>query len=418
MPKPFETYHPADPVTAIDPFPVLAELREHCPVMRPQYRGYPPITLFTRYADAEQILRNYRTFASIGVAMSKADADAIPPEKREHIQLNPPEHADVRRLLLAAVAPPVIRRAMPRLEAFGREIVDAFAPRGRADLVSEWAARYPAAAIASVLGLPDGDADMIHRWIDTTLDAAVREAESNEGGLGGGATMASMDEWAGPYLTEQLRLRRDGDLVVDDGITRMIAYRTPSGRAFTDEELILHIHSLLVAGNETTTSMMSNLMYRVLLTPGLFDDIRADRTLIPSLIEESLRFEPPIQSVNRACTLDTAVAGEPLHTDEVVCLSISSANRDQDVWGADAEQFLPDRFAETPEHDHLAFGLGIHYCLGAFMARTSATIALNALFDSTQDMRLAPGFEYEKIYFFLLRRPVTLPVEFASAVVA
>ncbi|MET0859959.1 MAG: hypothetical protein ABW091_02910, partial [Microbacterium sp.] len=124
---PDEMYHPADPVAAVDPFPKLAELRETCPVSKPVYREYPPITLFTRYADAETVLRDYRTFASIGQALSKAQADAVPPEERTHIQLNPPVHTDVRRVLLAAVAPPVIRRALPRLESFGREIVDVFA---------------------------------------------------------------------------------------------------------------------------------------------------------------------------------------------------------------------------------------------------------------------------------------------------
>ncbi|MET0780705.1 MAG: cytochrome P450, partial [Microbacterium sp.] len=382
---------------------------------KPVYREYPPITLFTRYADAETVLRDYRTFASIGQALSKAQADAVPPEERTHIQLNPPVHTDVRRVLLAAVAPPVIRRALPRLESFGREIVDVFASRGHADLVADWAARYPAAAIASVLGLPDSDADMIHRLVDTSLDAGIREAEKRVGSVHArGAN--SINEWAKPYLTEQIRLRRTGEIDVDDGITRMIAFRTPSGRAFTDTELILHIRSLLIAGNETSTSMMSNLIYRVLLAPGLFEEVRADRSMIPSLIEESLRFEPPIQSVNRACSKEAVVGGEVLHPDEVACLSISSANRDEAIWGADAETFRPDRFAEVPDHDHLAFGLGIHYCLGAFLARTSATIALNALLDVTRDMRLAPDFEYEKIYYFLLRRPVRLPVEFEPVV--
>src|SRR5262249_49748090 len=152
-----------------------AELRATCPVSKPVYRQYPPVTLVTRYDDVAAILRDSETFANIGPAMRVEDAEAVPFEKRIHIELNGAAHTAVRRLLLAAIGPRPIRRAMPRLVSFGHEIVESFIDRGSADLAADWAARYPAAAIASVLGLPDEDADQIHRWIDSDLDAAARE---------------------------------------------------------------------------------------------------------------------------------------------------------------------------------------------------------------------------------------------------
>ena len=407
-------YHPADPVAAIDPFPALAELRATCPVSKPVYRQYPPVTLVTRYDDVAAILRDSETFANIGPAMRVEDAEAVPFEKRIHIELNGAAHTAVRRLLLAAIGPRPIRRAMPRLVSFGHEIVESFIDRGSADLVADWAARYPAAAIASVLGLPDEDADQIHRWIDSDLDAAAREADKESVAFGSSGTPTDMSEW-NAYLLEHVERRRIAEGDSDDGITRMIEYRTRDGRAFTDDELVLHIHSLLVAGNESTSNLMSNLMYRVLLVPGLYERVREDRSLITSLIEESLRFEPPLQSVNRACRAEAEVRGHALAPREVICASFSSANRDEEIWGPDADEFRPERFVTPPERDHLAFGLGAHYCPGAFLARTGASIALNALFDAVAHMRLASDFTYEKSYVYLLRGPLRMPVEFTSA---
>ncbi len=405
-------FHPVDPAAAVEPFAALAALRRECPVTRPTFGQYPPTTLFTQYADASAILRDYKTFASMGVAWSVEQAQAVAPEARVHIELNPPEHTDVRRLLLAAVAPPVIKRALPQLEAFATRIVAEFADRGRADLIVDWAARIPAISIAFVLGIPEADADMIHRWVDKRIDEGVRAAEKT----GAAPRSASnLDDWARTYLGEQLRLRRDAAEPVDDGITRMATFEPPSGRAFSDEALALHIHSLLVAGNETTTSLMSNLMYRVLTTPGLFARIRADRTLIEPLIEESLRFEPPLQVLNRTVRSVACVHDQPLHPGETVSVSITSGNRDEAIWGDDADEFRPDRFARAPEHDHLAFGIGIHYCPGAYLARLTTRLSVEALLDATTDMRLEPDYQWEKVYYYILRRPQTLPVQFLAA---
>jgi cytochrome P450 len=406
------SYHPADPVAAVDPWSALADLRQECPVASPVFQDFPPIKLVTRYSDIRPILTDAPTFANIGTAMSVAEAEAVPFEQRKHFQLNGADHKAVRRLLLAAVGPRPIRRAMPRLISFGREIVDAFVDRGSADLVADWSARYPAAAIASVLGLPDEDADKIHQWVDSDLDAGARAAEAK--GVAFSDRLMVKSTWTA-YLLEHIRQRRNAKGDSDDGITRMIEYRTPAGRAFNDEELVLHIHSLLIAGNETTTSMMGNLMYRILMEPGQFESFRQDRSLIESSIEESLRFDPPVQSVNRACTKEVEVNGHTLVPNEVVCTSISSANRDVEIWGDDADQFRPDRFRDPPENDHLAFGFGVHYCPGAFLARTSARISVNALLDAISEMRLAPSFEYEKRNLYLIRGPIRMPVEFTPA---
>ncbi len=410
---PTTAFHPVDPDQARDPFDALMSLRQTCPISQPRFRDYPPTILFTRYDDIAEILRGWHSFGSIGIALNAREAEEVPLDKRIHIELNPPQHTDVRRLLLSAVAPPIITRVSPRLEALGHEVVSRFSGRGHADLVAEWAAQYPAIAIASVLGLPEHDAEMIHQWVDSRFtESALSESEAS-----GSAprTGTELDDWFMGYLHDQLEARRRGAADLDDGIRRMMSFAAPSGRTFTDDELCVHIHSLLVAGNETTTSLMSNLMYRVLMTPGLFARLRNDRTLIPPLIEESARLDAPLQVLTRACRNDTEIAKTPIHDAEVVVLSIASGNRDEAVWGDDADQFRPDRFAEPPAKDHLGFGLGIHYCPGAHLARLSTRIALEALLDATADMHIADGYGYDKVYFYILRRPKQLPVEFEPA---
>src|SRR5262249_27505311 len=154
----------------------------------------------------------------------------------------------------------------------------------------------------------------------------------------------------------------------DDAITRMLHHRREDGAAFSQDELVIHIRTLLMAGNETTTSLISNALYRLLTIPGAYQRVRADRSLVEPFIEESLRFDPPLTQMPRRCRVQTEVGGLMLDEDEVVVLSFPSANRDVDKWGPDADDFVVERFLGR-DADHVAFGLGVHHCVGAFLAR-------------------------------------------------
>ncbi|MET0197831.1 MAG: cytochrome P450, partial [Rhodococcus fascians] len=328
--------------------------------------------------------------------------EQIPPEQRTHIQLNPPEHTDVRRMLLAAVAPPVVKRVVPQIEQLGDEVLETFKHEGRAEMFKDWASPFPALATSYVLGFPKEDGPQLQEWVQASFaDEVLKARETGSKGYG----QERLGTWFDGYLREQLQLRRDGTITADDGISRIMNYQSKRGEPYTDDELILHIHSLIVAANETTTSFMSNVLHRILITPGLFERIRADRSLVDSVIEEAGRLDAPLVLVTRGCQKDTVVNGAEVRAGDGVVLSLAGANRDESVWGPDAAEFNPERFLDPPKQEIMTFGHGIHFCPGAHLARLETRIALNALLDHTRSMRLAPGFVYEKVWFYLLDRP-------------
>ena len=407
--QPLDQYHPLDPVAAFHVRPKLDELRASCPAFQTTNASFPPVTFFTRYEDVAAILRDYKTFRNMGTDVRAEDYEQIPPEQRIHIQLNPPEHTEVRRLLLAAVAPPVVKRVVPRIEQLGDEVVGRFKDKGRADLVAEWASTFPALATSFVLGFPETDGEKLHAWVQSQFADEVLQQHEAEYGK---SAANEMGEWFDGYLREQLALRRDGTITDDDGISRIMNYEPKRGYPFTDDELVLHLHSLIVAANETTTGFMSNVIRRILATPGLFEQLREDRSLVEPAIEEAGRTDPALLLVTRGCQKATTVGGVDLHPGDGVVLSLASANRDEAVWGEDAGEFDPQRFVDRHDREIMTFGMGIHFCPGAYLARLETKIALNALLDHTRNMRLAPDFSYDKVWFYLLDRPKEVLVEF------
>jgi cytochrome P450 len=167
----------------------------------------------------------------------------------------------------------------------------------------------------------------------------------------------------------------------------VIEFRDPKGAEFTDGELCQHVITMLLAGNDTTNHLLANLVRRLAEQPAVYARIRSDRSLVPGAVEESLRFDPLQQDFPRRCLKPTAIGGYSFEPDDVVVLSIMSANHD--------ENHLPDpdRFDVDRDNvgDHTAFGIGIHQCVGAYLARRSTEIALNALLDRFARIELAPG---------------------------
>ncbi len=397
-------YHPADPGATRDPYDALAELRRQHPVARLTPPDLPPVTLVTRYEDARAVYRDYRAFGNIGFYPSLDVHRMTPEDERTIIDLDPPRHTPVRRLNLLAMNPAAIDAVLPRIAFVARQLVAGMVQAGTAEIVGELAVPLPADAIAAVLGLPTDDAPMIHDWIATLFsEPTVDRVDQTT------TPTADLDAAFDRYLTEQIAARRAGALSDDDAIRRMVEFRADDGTAFSDDELRVHIRTMLMAGNETTTSLISNLVYRLLSVPGAQTSLRADRTRVDAFVEECLRYDSPLTQFPRRCLAETSIDGVPIAVDDVVSLSIASANRDETVWGDDAETFRPDRFAgDAP--DHLAFGLGAHFCVGAYLARHTARLALAALLDQTTDLRLAPDFAFDKVWFFEFWRPKRLDI--------
>ncbi len=403
-----EQYHPADPDATRNPFPALAELRRTCPVSRRTGDGLPPVTLVTRYEDARDVYRDYRTFGNIGFYPSLDLYRMAPEEQRTIIELDPPRHTPVRRLNLLAMRPAAIDEVLPRITAGAEQLVARMVTAGTAEVVGDLAVPLPADAIAAVLGLPTDDASMIHDWIETVFsEPAVDRADRPS------TPAIDINADFDAYLTEQIADRRHGTITDDDAIRRMTEFELEDGSTFTDEELCIHLRTLLMAGNETTTSLISNLVYRLLTVPGAQARLRAEPALIEPFIEECLRYDAPLTQFPRRCLAPAKIRDVSLSVDDIVSLSIQSVNRDEETWGDRAEEFQVDRFT-TSQPDHLSFGLGAHFCVGAYLARNTAAVALRALLDQTRDLELVPGVEFDKVWFFEFWRPKRLDIRLTT----
>jgi cytochrome P450 len=407
MTAPF--YHPFDPVQARDPEAALATLRQLCPISRQTREGLPDVVLVTRYHDVSAVFRNYKTFGNMGVKATIKAHDAALARRPTVAELDPPAHTWVRRLLLVAMAPKAIQLATPHIRGVAADTVASFLPAGRVDLITDWGTPIPSNAIAYVLGLPESDWPKINAWVQSQFsDPAFAVADDK--GIG----RTPEDFYA--YLQEHLDRRRAAGASMDDALTRMMQFRRDDGTSFTDAELTQVVRTLLSAGNETTTSLMCNTVYRLLTTRGAMDAVRADRGLVASAIEESLRLDPPVVVFARRVRRPVDLVGVALNPDEVVAASLLSANRDRCVWGDDADEFRVDRFLDaTGQPGHLGFGLGVHFCAGAPLARLSARLGLEALLDATSDIQFQDGYRYDKVPFYMLRRPRSLTVTFSPA---
>jgi len=394
-------YHPADPVTTRDPYAALRELRRTCPVARLDGPDLPPVTLVSAYADARAVYRDYRTFGNIGFYPSTLMYDMTAEDRRTIIELDPPRHTAVRRLNLIAMKPAAIDVLLPHIEAVADDLVGTFVGEGGGDVVSRIAIPLPADAIAAVLGLPAADAALVHQWVATLFSEPALEPAT------GGAPIPDIDSAFDDYLLRQIAARRSEPH--DDAIGRMADFTHDDGTTFSDDELVVHIRTILMAGNETTTSLISNAVHRLLTVPGTQDALRDDESLIGPFLEECLRIDPPLTQFPRRCLRDGAIGDVPVEQGEIVSISIVSTNRDEAVWGDDAEEFRADRFTRD-QPDHLSFGLGVHFCIGAYLARHTAHIAVSSLLRHTERVALADGYEFDKVWFFEFFRPKRLDV--------
>jgi cytochrome P450 len=394
--RPPNGFHPFRWEDAEDPFDAVKDLRAKCPISQPDFPPLPPAKLVTRYADLATIFRDWKTFNNIGISI-------VPrPEAPADAQCRCAGAGGSCQAGLAGVR--------------GAGVVDRFASRGTAELVAEWAKPIPSAGIAMVLGLPVDDCLRHGEWEERTVVGAARMSPSHPefGQMPPGAYAPVEDLSRFAYLQEHLEKRRRGQGPDDDGLTAMLQARHPQTQAsYTDQEIIGAVSIMLAAGNGTTTSLMGNLVWRLAQLPEIYAALRSDRSLVPAAIEESLRIDPPQQIFERVCMHDTEVGGVPIAEDEAIILSLASGNRDEDVYGEDADEFRLDRVLPNPPN--WSMGGGIHVCVGAYLARTSTEVGLNALLDRAETISLAPGYEYRKVEFHHFRAPRRLEVVFSSA---
>ena len=387
-----------------DPYPIYDRLRAEAPVAWSEALG---AWVVTRYEDVQATLHDPRRFSSHG-RLSGA-LERFSPEVRakfkpleDHFGIgligsDPPNHTRLRALINKAFIPRIIEQMRPRLQALIDELLDATMARGRMDLVRDLAYPLPATVIAELLGAPPGERENFKRWSDGILafqGSGVVSAERVEHSQHDLLEMRA-------FLTQLIAERRSQPR--DDLLSRLVEAEAEGDR-LTPPELLTVCVTMLTAGHETTTTLIANGIYTLLRHPDQMAQLRADPQLMPSAIEEVLRFEGPLQRNPRRAAMDFDFGGQHLRRNDYMMPILGAANRDPEAFPE------PDRFniARQPNR-HVAFGLGIHFCVGAPLARLEGLIALNAILRRLPELRLnAAAVEWDQHTLF--RKLRALPV--------
>ena len=313
---------------------------------------------------------------------------------RTLLQMDGAEHRANRALVSPAFRQRLLARWETELvQLVVDELIDAFAPRGHADLVREFTFAFPVQVIARMLGLPRRDYPRFQR-LSIELLNVVYDWDR------GMAASRSLGEYLGTVLAERRREPAD-DLISE------LASAEIDGEKLTDDEIYGFVRLMLPAGVETTYRSSGNLLVALLTDRASLDRVMADRSLVPNAIEEGLRWEPPITSLVRHARRDTTLGGVQIEAGMNVNVSVASANRDP------ARYDDPDRFVfDRTNINHLTFGYGPHLCLGMHLARMETRVAINALFDRLPNLRLDPDAEPPQITGVAFRSPASLQVRF------
>ena len=398
---PFAAFTDVVAGTTRDPWPALAEKRRATPVSKgltipsdalPDGFDVEPGWIAYRYDDCSRILRDAKTFTStaydstIGMVMGHMILGMDDPEHREHRNLV--AHA-FREKSLARWEPEFIRPIVD-------ELIDRFAADGRADLVRQMTFEFPVRVIARLLGLPEEDFLQFQRW-SVELIGLVADIER------GLAASESLREYFAGVVAQ--RRARPAEDVISDLVTAEV-----DGEKLTDEAIYAFLRLLLPAGAETTYRSSGNLLFLLLTHPDQLEAVRADRSLLPQAIEEGLRCEPPLLTINRTTTCEVELAGVTLGPGESITPHIGSANHDETRWD-NPETFDIHR---TPV-PHIAFAHGPHMCLGMHLARLETRVLVNRVLDRLPDLTLEPGDDDPHIQGDVFRSPTALPVRFSAA---
>jgi cytochrome P450 len=347
------------------------------------------------YDECQTVLTHPDTFSS-----SIYDQIMGPVMGRTLLELEGAEHRAGRALVSPSFRTVLLERWRSELvEVVVHELIDRFAPRGRAELAREFTFAFPVQVIARIMGLRRQDYPRFQR-LSIELLNVVYDWEC------GIAASRSLKSYFADILAERRRKPQD-DLI------STLAESEIDGTRLTDDEIFAFLLLILPAGVETTYRASGNLLVALLSQPPRLDALRADRGMrgmLPGAFEEALRWEPPITTVVRRAVRDCELGGVAIPAETTVSVSVTAANRDPTRYPD------PDRFDPTREKiAHLTFGCGPHLCLGMHLARMEAAVAIDALLDRLPDMRLDPGAPAPRVVGVAFRSPVALPVEFTRA---
>lgn len=341
---------------------VLARLRSEAPL----FEYAPGSRTVARYEDIREVSRDTERFcASRGVLVNDPVRSGGPRTKAPSIlQMDPPEHAEYRKLVSRSFTPRAVARMENRLRSVARSILDRVdGGTSEIDFVDEVAAPFPMLVIADLLGVPERDRGSFRRWSDSTIESPDRPVEETVGDVG------ELIRFLRGHIDE--KRRRPGE----DLVSVLVASQV-SGRPLTGDEVLVFCMALLVAGNETTRHLLSGAVHVLWQHPDQRAMLVADPSLLPSAVEECLRWVTPVKALARTAVFDTEVGASWVNEGDYLVLLYASGNRDESVFGPTAGEF---DLLRPPRPGHVAFGFGEHLCLGAALARLEAAVMLGEL---------------------------------------
>jgi cytochrome P450 len=344
-----------------DPHELYARLRAEAPVAWNEKLGFWAVA---KHAAISAIESDHATFcAGRGILVEEIGTNYASPPTMMHA--DPPVHTRYRRLVQPAFKPSAVRALEPLVRARTAALVDRIEGGADTDVVSVLSVPLPLQVISAILGVPDDEWERCYEWSEAVIPGATDWPEERRNRL-----MSEMIE----YLVGAAKDRRARPR--DDVLTEL-AQVDLEGERLSDDELAMFLVQLLVAGNETTRDLISSGLLGFAQHPGQWGRVRAERSLVPSAVEEMLRWSSPVVSFMRTATRATEVGGVPVAEGEPVLMLFASANRDEDVFGPSASTFDVGR----DPNPHLAFGQGNHFCLGAALARLEGRVVLDELLD-------------------------------------
>jgi len=386
-------FDPLAPGQRADPYPVLAQARREQPVFYAPALG---LWVVTRHEDVLAVLKDHRAFSSVG-ALRSSSAELPPqavdvlaggcPEMPIIVDTDPPLHTRIRGLVTKAFTPRRVAEMEPRIEATAGALLDELVPEGRADIVERFAWPLPLRTIGDLLGVPRADLPRLHGWSRNWLtlfqDAPLDEQMAHAHGF------VELQRYFVAALEERERQP------TDDLMSALLEARGAGGGELGIVEVAGVPLDLIVAGHVTVTRAIGSALVLLLDHPDELAALRADPDRIPAAVEEILRLESPAQGLFRETTREVTLDGTTLPAGARVMVHFGSANRDEDVFTR-AACFDPGR---GDLGSHVAFGKGIHFCIGAPLARIELRVALRLLLERLPNLRRAGGVEYDPIFF-------------------
>lgn len=379
--------------TRRNPYPLYDQLRGAAPVFQEPRSGH---WMLFDYESVKRALNDADAFSSVVAPGASRTSKWL-------IFSDPPRHTRLRGLVTRAFTPRAVAALEPRIRELSRGLLDGATERGEMDLVADYAVPLPLMVIAEMLGAPVADLPRFRRWTDAMVAIAHTVADDAAAARAVEGFVAAHDEMAA-YLPALLDERRRAPR--DDLLTRLVEVEM-DGERLAEEDILGFFQLLLLAGHETTANLVSNAVLSLVEHPDQLARLRAAPERIPAAVEEVLRYRSPVQAVFRVTRREVEMRGRAIPAGRLVLAWIGAANRD------------PAHFAEPARFDvdrdpnpHVAFGHGIHFCVGAALARIEGRVALTHLLARMDEIELAGGGAWEPREGFHVHGPTRLPIRF------